>query len=104
MRYDTPVYFQKSGKSTYNKQTGNHETSPAEETRVYASVSSAEADAVQLIYGALKQDVVMVHLQNQYKDAFDFVRIGSKIYRPDYVKRLRTKEIMYLSEVQPCPE
>jgi hypothetical protein len=104
MRYDTPIHFQKTGKSTYNKKTGNHEAGGTEETTVYASVSSAEADAVQLIYGTLKQDVMMVHLQNQYKDAFDFVRIGSKIYRPDYVKRLRTKEIIYMSEVQEWPE
>ena len=99
MRFDTPVYFQ-TIKAEYNASTGDYGEDIISEEMRYASVTSAGAETLNLIYGELKQGVLTVRLQNHYTKPFDRIRIGKKVYRVDQARPLRLKYTLVVSEVQ----
>lgn len=100
MRFDTPVYFQRIKPGEYDASTGDYGEDTVTEEMRYASVTNTGDDAVNLIYGDLKQDSVTVRLQCHYDRPFDRVRIGTKYYRVDKARELRTKHTFIMSEVQ----
>lgn len=107
MRYNTPVYFQKITKGDYDPDTGNYADKSIEETCVYADVTNAEKETLQLVYGELKQDSLVIRLQHRYTDAFNRVRVGDHQYRVDYERKLRRViddqeggQVFVVSEVQ----
>lgn len=100
MRYDTPVYFQKIKPGEYDPSTGNYGDDTVEETMVMASVMDTRTETMQLVYGSIKQGSLTVQMQNHYRGAFDFIRIGVKRYKADYGRYLRVKQSLVLSEVQ----
>lgn len=100
MRYDTPVYFQQVTPGEYDASTGNYADDTITEARAYADVTNTGESVLQLIYGDLRQDSLTIRLQNHYKLAFDRIRIGEKVYRVDFSRRLRTKHVFVVSEVQ----
>lgn len=100
MRYDTPVYFQKIKPGEYDPSTGNYGDDTVEETMIMASVMDTRTETMQLVYGSIKQGSLTVHIQNRYRGAFDFIRIGTKRYKADYGRYLRVKQSLVLSEVQ----
>ena len=55
---------------------------------------------MNLIYGAFKQGVKTIRLQNHYNEPFDRIRIGDAVYRVDFERKLRTKHVFVVSEVQ----
>ena len=55
---------------------------------------------MQVIYGMIKQGSLTIQLQNHYDCPFDQIRIGNKIYKVDYSRKLRTKQTFIVSEVQ----
>lgn len=99
MRYDTPIFFQKNTAGAYDAETGNYEEDLVEESLRYASVMDTKAEMLKFIYGNIKQGSLTLHIQNHYKEAFDFIRIGRKKYRVDYTRTLRTKQTFIVSEV-----
>lgn len=99
MRYDTPVYFRLETEGKYNEETGDYEDGTVTEKRVWASVSNTNEDMQKIIYGALKQGSITMHIQNRYKGTFSNIRIGDKLYAVDYRKRLRVREVYVLSEI-----
>lgn len=99
MRFDTPIYFQ-TIKTEYDASTGDHVESIASEVKRFASVTDAGADTLNLVYGEIKQGAKVIRLQNHYTAPFDRIRIGEKLYRADTEKRLRTKHVFIVSEVQ----
>lgn len=99
MRFDTPVYFQRT-KSEYNSSTGNYETVTETEEKRYASVTSAGVSTLNLLFGEVKQGCLTIRLQNPYDKPFDRIRIGLKFYRVDFTRHLRTKQTLVVSEVQ----
>lgn len=99
MRFDIPVYFVKYDTGQYDPQTGNYETKKPIETRRDANVSSSGAETLNLIYGELRQGSCVVRLQNHYDTPFDRIRIGQKMYKVDFSRKLRTKHVFVVSEV-----
>lgn len=100
MRYDTPIYFQKITPGEYNDTTGNYAVDSIEETLRYASVMDTGMQILTLVYGKIRQGSLTIHLQNQYQDSFDRIRIADKLYQVDSVRNLRVKQCMVISEVQ----
>lgn len=100
MRFDTPVYFQSIKQGKYNADTGNYEVDEITEVKCYAAVTASKLETLNLVYGELKQDSLTVRLQMPYKNSFERIRIGSKLYRVDFSRQLRCKYILVVSEVQ----
>ena len=100
MRYDTPIYFCKSGVSTYNSGTGDYDTAAPVETERMASVMDTNEETMRLLYGQIRQGGLMIQLQNHYDDAFDYIRIGTKKYTVNLKRSLRIKQTLYVSEAQ----
>lgn len=100
MRYDTPIYFRNIIKGKYDSKTGNYDDDIVEETTVYASVSDTGSEMLKLVYGTVKQDSKIIRLQSIYKGVYDSIRIGSSIFKVGYEKKLRTKQVLIVSEVQ----
>jgi hypothetical protein len=100
MRFDTPVYFQEIVKGAYNANTGDYSDDIVAEVKRYASVTNTGTDALQLLYGTIKQNSLTVRLQNSYSAPFDRIRIGKKVYSVDKSRQLRNKQTFIVSEVQ----
>lgn len=99
MRYDTPIFFQKTEPGAYDPKTGNYGNDQVVETKALASVMDTSTKTMQLLYGSIKQGSLTIHLQNHYTDIFDKIKIDNKVYRVDYSRKLRTKHVFVLSEV-----
>lgn len=100
MRYDTPVYFQKITPGKYDSNTGNYTDDIVEETLRYASVMNTGEEQLKLVYDGPKQGSLIIQLQNHYTEPFDRIRVEEKTYRVDDSRKLRTKHIFVVSEVQ----
>lgn len=100
MRYDTPIYFQTVKEGKYDPETGNYAEDTVTEDKVFASVTDSRAETLNLVYGEIKQGCFTVRLQNIYRKPFDRIRIGEKLYRVDFSRKLRLKHIFVISEVQ----
>lgn len=100
MRYATPVYFQLHTEGEYDPGTGNYGEGTVKETKVYASVMDTQTALLQIVYGDLRQGSLTIQLQNAYQEPFDSIRVGDKIYKVDYQRKLRTKQTYIVSEVQ----
>lgn len=99
MRYDKPIYFQRMVQGSYNEQTGNYEDDSPVEEMVMASVMDTRTETMMQVYGQIRQGSLTCHIQNICQKPFDHIRIGTKKYKVDYSRRLRTKESFVLSEV-----
>ena len=97
MRYVTPVYFQHVTAGAYNTDTGNYGEDKLREEKRYASVTDTGADTLTLVYGAIKQGSLTIRLQRPYKEPFNNIRVGEKIYRVD---QERHQKAFVVSEVQ----
>lgn len=100
MRYETPIYFQRAVPGAFNPATGDYDDDSIEEIKAFAAVMDTKQETMRLIYGEIRQGRLTVHLQNQHTEPFDHIRIGSKRYAVDYRRRLRTKDVYFVSEVQ----
>lgn len=49
MRYDTPIYFQRTETGEYDSNTGNYGPDKIVETKKYANVTEASVDTLSLI-------------------------------------------------------
>lgn len=99
MRYDKVVYFVKEGESVYDPQTGDYIEGIPTATPKHASVIDTSAEMLRLVYGSIKQGSLTIHLQNKYDQAFDYILVGEKKYKPDYERKLRVKHTFVVSEV-----
>lgn len=97
MRYDTPVFFQRVLPGEYNAETHCYDADEIAEVKKYADVIDTSTEQLQIVYGAVKQGSVTIHLQRPYTAAFDSIRIGEKRYRVDIAKR---RKCFIASEVQ----
>lgn len=100
MRYDTPIFFQKITQGEYDPRRGDYAPDTVEETKVYADVTSAGTDTLKLVYGDIKQDALVIRLQNHYNGTFNRIRVGDKQYRVDFSRKLRVKQVYVVSEVK----
>lgn len=97
MRYDTPIYFQRTEAGEYDPDTGNYGPDKIVETKKYANVTEASVDTLSLIYGELRQGSYVIRLQRQYDQPFDRIRIGRKTYQVDFSRNCK---VFVASEVQ----
>ena len=100
MRYDVPIHFQKVFQGEYNPQTGNYAEDEIEENTCFALVSETQTEMLKLVYGNLRQCSLTVQVQIHICEPFDRIRIGEKLYTVDFIRKLRTKQVLVLSEVQ----
>lgn len=99
MRYVTPVFFQKIREGEYDQSTGNYGTNTVKEVKKLASVMNTGIETMILVYGKLKQGSLVVQLQMHYKESFDRIRVGDKLYQVDRERKLRTKHVFVVSEM-----
>lgn len=97
MRYDTPIFFQKLKKGAYNEQTGDYLPDVTAETKIFADVTETGTEMLQFVYGKVQQSSFTIRLQRPYKEAFDHIRIGDKIFNVDFARR---RKVFVVSEVQ----
>lgn len=97
MRYDDSVFFQRVKAGEYDAKTGNYGADIVTETKQYASVTDATTAQLTLIYGGIKQGSLVIRLQRGYKEPFDRIRVGDKLYKVDFARYLKT---FIVSEVQ----
>lgn len=100
MRSNTPVFYRALTPGAYNYSTGDYGPDTPVETLRYAAVTDARQETVRLLYGKLQQGVLVVRLQSHYDATFDDLRIGDKIYKVDYSRKLEHKHIFYVTEVK----
>lgn len=100
MRFDTPIYFQRTKPGEYDASTGNYAEGITTSVLRYASVTDSATETMNLVYGQIKQGSLTLRLQNHYTAPFDNIKIGTKVYRVDSVRSLRTRQVFIVSEVQ----
>lgn len=100
MRYDNPVYFQKITPGEYDPNTGDYGKDTIQEAEVYAAVMDTRSEMLRLVYNGPMQGSLTIQLQNHYTDPFDRIRVGNRIYKVDYTRRLLVKQTFVVSEVQ----
>lgn len=100
MRYDTPILFRRLVAGAYDPDTGDYADDTYTDTKVYGSVMDTNTQTMNLVYGGIRQGSLTVHIQNHIDVPFDQLIIGNKKYRVDYSRRLRTKQLFIVSEVQ----
>lgn len=96
MRYNTPVYFQSIRAGEYDPNRGNYGADTITEVLRRASVTDTGTDTLKLIYGSIKQGSKTIRLQRPYKEPFDRIRIGDKLYHVDFGRQAA----FIVSEVQ----
>ena len=99
MRYDTPVYFQLIKQGVYDPKTGDYADDEPVETKVFADVTDTGSDVKQILYGDIKRNSKTIRLQQHYTRTYNRIRIGEKQYIVDFGRKLRTKQILVVSEV-----
>ena len=100
MRFDTPIFFQKITQGAYDSSTGNYAYDSISEVERYAAVTDTQTEIKQILYGGISQNGLTVRIQNGYNRTFDYIRIGKVRYKVDGSRKLRTKQVYYVSEVQ----
>lgn len=100
MRCDTEVFLQSVMTGEYNESTGDYGDDIIYEEKRHASVTDTGTDTMNLVYGAIKQGSKTVRLQMHYKKTFDRIRISDTLYKVDFERKLRTKHVFVVSEVQ----
>lgn len=100
MRYDTPIFFESVKPGAYDSETGDYIKDTVTYDMVYANITDSGVQTLNLVYGELKQGCYTIRLQNIYRKPFDYIKIYDKHYRVDYSRKLRTKQIFVVSEVQ----
>lgn len=100
MRFETPIFFQKTTPGSYDKTTGDYAPDTVTEAKRYAAVTNSGVETLQIVYGALRQGSLTVRLQTHYTEPFDSIRIGETQYHVDFTRKLRTKHVFVISEVQ----
>ena len=100
MRYDTTIYFQRITPGEYDPDTGNYTDDTVDETLRYASVMDTGTETMIQVYGSIKQGSLTIQIQNHYTEPFDRIRVADTVYGVDYSRKLRTKHVFVVSEVQ----
>lgn len=98
MRFDKAVYLQTISEGTYDASTGNYVDGTVTEAEKWANVNDTSTQDLMLVYGGIKQGSVTVRFQDLVP-VFDYIRIGTRRYRADAARVLRTKTTFIMSEV-----
>ena len=100
MRFDTPIFFQEVIEGELDPNSGDYAEEGVSETKKDADVTDSGIETLNIVYGCIRQGCKTIRLLNHYTDSFDYIRIGNKRYRVDFERKLRTKHVFVVSEVQ----
>ncbi len=100
MRYDKPVFFQQITPGKYKPETGDYEKETVKEHKRDASVTDTGTESMKFIYGDIRQGIVTIRLQTHFDSPYSSIRIGSRIYKVDFSRKLRNGHVFVASEVQ----
>lgn len=100
MRFDTPIFFQHIIPGEYDASTGNYADDTITEMQKWACKTDVGAHTQHIVYGELREGSLILRLQQPYKEPFDRIRVGDKVYAVDTVRNLRFKQVFIVHEVQ----
>lgn len=100
MRYDKDIYFQRRTQGAYDPETGDYGDATIDEDHKMANVIDTKKLTMEIVYGKIKQGSYTISIQNHYEKPFDYIRYGSRRYKVDYSRKLNTKHVFVVSEVQ----
>ena len=98
MRYDREAIFQQVEEQYLSN--GDYAEIVVEEHTEYCSVAFTDLQTMHLVYGAIKQGSLTIHLQNYIGYAFNRIVIEGKTYVVDDEIDLRFKKVYVISEWQ----
>lgn len=98
MRYDREALFQ-TVEEQY-QDNGDYTETVVEEHTEYCSVAYTDLQTMHLVYGAIRQGSLTIHLQNYIGYDFNRIVIEGKKYVVDDEIDLRFKKVYVISEWQ----
>lgn len=101
MRYDKVITPCEENRGLYNEDTGDYDdVSDTYNEPIIASVCDASDQTVKLVYGEMREGVLMVHVPtNDVGIKTDYIEYKGKKYRIDKRRNLRFKTTFIVSEV-----
>lgn len=99
MRCDKEIYFRRKIAGEYDARSGNYSAGTATLTPALADVTDTKEKDFVLLYGGIRQGAYTVRLNTHYDGVFDDILMDNKAYHVDARRRLRTKDIFFVSEV-----
>lgn len=100
MRYDAWIYFVKELPGAYNEQTGDYDDGGTREEYRLANITDASEERMQLVYGRIRQGALVIRIQGEDPEPFDYIRIGTRRYQVDRTRKLCLGRSYTVSEVQ----
>lgn len=101
MRYDKVITPCEENRGLYNEDTGDYDdASDTYNEPIIASVCDASDQTVKLVYGEIREGVLMIHVPtNDIDIKTDYIMYKGKKYRIDKRRNLRFKTTFIVSEV-----
>ena len=98
MRFDKQISFQRVTPGAY-QDNGDYAEDTVVEVSTWANITAAGENTMQLLYGNIRQNALVVRIQG-YAGIFDYILIGGKRYKVDRRLTLERTETFVVSEVQ----
>lgn len=101
MRYDKVISLYSDDRGLYNQETGDYEGDGGMYIdHTIASVNDASDQTVKLVYGEMREGVLMVQIPYHIDGlGVDYIEYKGKKYRIDRKRNLRFKTTFIVSEV-----
>ncbi|MBF1147509.1 MAG: hypothetical protein HXL87_04925 [[Eubacterium] sulci] len=101
MRYDKVITPCEENRGLYNEDTGDYDdVGDIYNEPIIASVCDASDQTVKLVYGEMREGVLMIHVPtNDIDIKTDYILYKGKKYRIDKRRNLRFKTTFIVSEV-----
>lgn len=101
MRYDKAITPCEENRGLYNEDTGDYDdVGDTYNEPIIASVCDASDQTVKLVYGEIREGVLMIHVPTNDVDLkTDYILYKGKKYRIDKRRNLRFKTTFIVSEV-----
>lgn len=101
MRYDKVITPCEENRGLYNEDTGDYDdVGDIYNEPIIASVCDASDQTVKLVYGEIREGVLMIHVPtNDIDIKTDYIMYKGKKYRIDKRRNLRFKTTFIVSEV-----
>lgn len=110
MRYDTKVWFCKTGEKIYDESTGNYIQPEEKCVAKFCSVTDAIDNLSRTpndTFGQIPEDGKIIRVNEILDEYYDYVRIGetrsgefNRKYHIDLIRTLRNRQIYTVHEVR----
>lgn len=99
MRCDKQIYFRRKTPGEYDARSGNYSAGASALAGVLADVTDTKERDLVLLYGGIRQGAFTIRLAAHYDGIFDDILMDGKPYHVDARRRLRSKDVFFVSEV-----